>query len=184
MMFETYREAYPARSPNLQYKKYDDELIEIAGCYFVLDTTFVHACYAELVVPLDELEGKKLPDTKKFLWVVTPDDVKYAHEKSELAQSHCKRGRLAHTNITGGKEAHSGGQLAFLKHIEDSNPAIVLDGDSSRYSPRSEEELNDIATCFSKTGFDIYSLGWNEEEARSEYVYRSAQVKIVKSQSK
>lgn len=181
-MFKEYREKYPAREPNLDNKKNDDELVEL-DCYCFWGDGKEFSEYSNLSVSIEEVEGKRIPIVNTLLWVVTPTDVRCAHERSALAERECSRKYLSHTNLTGGNSAHSGGQMAFVKNEEDvAIYAIILDGGSSRYMPRNAQELHEIASSFSKTGYDVLNMGWNDEEGRPEYVFRSRQIEHIKSQ--
>lgn len=182
VMFKEYRGKYPAREPSLDNKKNDDELTEL-GCYCIWGDGKEFSEYSNLSVSIEEIEGKRIPVANTLLWVVTPSDVRCAHERSELAEEKCARKYLSHTNLTGGKRAHSGGQMAFLKNQENiEKHTIILDGGSSRYMPRDAHELQEIASCFAKTGYDVYNMGWNDDEGRPEYVFRSDQIEHIKSQ--
>lgn len=95
------------------------------------------------------------------LWVVREDDVVHAPE-------HCPFGiarpgaAVKHTNLTAGLPAYSGGELI----ISDDN-VLMVSGNSGRYGPRSEEEMNDVVGAFRESGYVVYSPGYDHEAARA-----------------
>lgn len=94
----------------------------------------------------------------KFLWVIRADVMPYAKEDGPLGASIAGRGRLAHTNLTGGADAHCGGELWFQ-----SESCVWLTGGSGRYPPRSREELEAVVAAVRKAGYDVRSAGWSDE---------------------
>jgi hypothetical protein len=90
------------------------------------------------------------------LWVIGPEKIPHALEFLPDVAFH--RGYLSHTNLTGGAPAHSGGELWFT-----TASSIVINGGSGRYPPRSPEELEAVAAAFKGVGFQVASMGWDEE---------------------
>jgi hypothetical protein len=174
--FEQYRNKYELRLPNLKYQKNVDELTQCEYCIWDGSCEFVE--FSSLAIALSDMDGKEIPKPVRLLWVVT-SDVRCAHEHSELAKKFTRK-YLSHTNITGGEQAHSGGQLAFLKHADSAVREIVLDGRSSRYMPRSSKELKEVAEAFASTGYDVHSLGWDDEINEPSIVYRSNTVEVIR----
>ena len=66
--------------------------------------------------------------------------------------------KLHHTNLTGGGKASIGGEIWV-----DELPRIYLSGSSGRYPPEHPEHLEDAERLFSVVGFEVESLGWDEE---------------------
>ena len=66
--------------------------------------------------------------------------------------------KLHHTNLTGGGKASIGGEIWF-----GTLPLIYLSGSSGRYPPREEAHLKDAEQLFRAVGFDVQSLGWDQE---------------------
>ncbi|WP_162806633.1 hypothetical protein [Sphingosinicella terrae] len=95
--------------------------------------------------------------TGKELWVVRTDDVVHSTETSAFAQTLVRK-VLKHSNLTGGEPAHCGGELLFLK-----DDVIALNGASGRYGPQTEEEMSAIATAFRRSGYGVWSLGFDTE---------------------
>jgi hypothetical protein len=95
-----------------------------------------------------------------YIWLVMEDAVLYGLEKGETGTS-LSRGRLAHTNLSGGREAYCGGELWFSDES-----SFWITGSSGRYKPRSVEELDEVVTAFRSAGYKVASCGWSEQLGR------------------
>lgn len=95
--------------------------------------------------------------TKQSLWVVRADDVAHAPEHCQFGQALMSK-VIKHTNLTGGRPAFAGGELLWLK-----DDTIAINGCSGRYGPRCEQEMNAVARAFSESGYDVWSMGWDED---------------------
>jgi hypothetical protein len=112
----------------------------------------------------DIVEGKApssradLPETNKtkYLWVVATSGVPAALEHPTNGTT-LESGRLTHTNLTGAAEGHTAGELWFYD-----TSSIIINGGSSRYTPRSSEELNSAAQSFKSAGYKVANMGWDE----------------------
>lgn len=94
------------------------------------------------------------------LWVALPKRVLIISEKAVYTRRlHLKKAK--HTNLTGGGKAYYGGELWFV-----GKKAIVINGCSGRYGPRSEEQLASAVSVFSGFGWKVNSLGWDREAKR------------------
>ena len=102
-------------------------------------------------------KSRESEDTK-YLWVIAERDVPIALEQENKAK--LQRGYLSHTNLTGGADAHSGGELWFTEAS-----VLILNGGSGRYTPRSEIELEEAALAFKAMGYKVASMGWDNETA-------------------
>lgn len=91
------------------------------------------------------------------LWVVRQDDVVHAEEHGTFGAG-LESGSIKHTNLTGGAAAFSGGELLFLD-----DDTIIVNGCSGRYGPRSKDELNLVVQAFLKSGYGVWSMGFDEE---------------------
>lgn len=96
---------------------------------------------------------------KKYLWVVATRGCPSILEEGPAAAG-LSRGAVSHSNLTGGDEAHAGGELWF-----NDDSSIWLSGGSSRYVPRDERELEHVANCFRAAGYLVASFGWDQEVA-------------------
>ena len=76
-------------------------------------------------------------------------------------------GKLHHTNLTGGASALIGGEIWF-----DEMPRIYLSGSSGRYPPNGPSHLEAAEQLFSAVGFDVLSLGWDDEAEKPHRVWR------------
>ena len=83
-------------------------------------------------------------------------------------------GKLRHTNLTGGGKASIGGEIWF-----GDMPRIYLSGSSGRYPPERPKHLEDAANLFRSVGFEVLSLGWDEEVDRPQRVWRGQLPKAV-----
>lgn len=146
--FNGLRAAHPARAPNLSLQKYLDEVTDISAN---------DDCFSLPCAPVEDikLSGPERPADLMYVWLVLADDVLYALEHGKSGQS-TRRGRLAHTNLSGGADAHVGGELWF----EDRN-RIWFTGASSRYEARSAEELISAIESFRQAGYWVCSDGWD-----------------------
>ena len=85
---------------------------------------------------------------------------------SEAPLARLGNGKLHHTNLTGGEAASIGGEAWF-----DEMPRIYLSGSSGRYPPTQPTHLEDAERLFSAVGFEVFSLGWDEETDRPQRVW-------------
>jgi hypothetical protein len=95
----------------------------------------------------------------RHLWVVREVDVVHASERSPFGKN-VEKGVIKHTNLTGGAPAYSGGELIFLDER-----TICLNGRSGRYGPRTAEEMTAVAKAFKKSGYHVWSCGFDSEAA-------------------
>lgn len=94
---------------------------------------------------------------KLYLWVIAANDVSFALESVPYGQI-LETGVIKHTNLTGGADAHSGGELWFLTESR-----LLLSAASGRYGPKSEQEMIDAALAFKNEGFEVASLGFDDD---------------------
>jgi len=152
-----YREEYPARPPAIARNTQNErEFVLLDQGTGVIDFPTAPFGGARKGQPRDSIskEGKNT-----FLWVIGCARVPILIENyasSEVAK---------HTNLTGGTVAHSGGELWFKDDC-----FFYLSGSSGRYPPRSKRELERIVEIFVSCGYNVESLGWDDETNRA---YRS-----------
>ncbi|PAX09011.1 hypothetical protein CKY28_06670 [Sphingomonas lenta] len=91
------------------------------------------------------------------LWVVRTDDVVHASENTPFGAS-LESKVIKHSNLTGGANAHCGGELLFL-----CDNVIALTGSSGRYGPNSAAEMTAVARAFRASGYGVWSYGFSEE---------------------
>ena len=159
--FSEHRTLFSARSPDKTKVTYPDELQQIGSHEGLLE---LHFPAPEGIVTgicptsREDAFGATSKSVKsKYLWVVAIGGVPTALEHPSQGTT-LRRGRLTHTNLTGGAEAHTGGELWF--HQED---RIVINGGSGRYPPRNAEELRSVALALKAAGYMVASMGWDEE---------------------
>jgi hypothetical protein len=142
--FDEYRAVYPPRVPDLSRQESPDEVSSISAAEGRREFT---------VAPADDVLTGAVPRARgeqqgtKYLWVVGLTDVPYALE-SLPGRTVPARGYLAHTNLTGGAQAHAGGEMWFLDEA-----SVVINGGSGRYPPREPEELKKVAAALSRCGY-------------------------------
>lgn len=91
------------------------------------------------------------------LWVVRTGDVVHAPESCEFGSQRAA-GVVKHTNITGGAPAYAGGEAVFVGASQ-----VVVNGSSGRYPVRSKEAMVAIEMAFKKSGYDVWSTGWDAD---------------------
>jgi hypothetical protein len=153
--FAAYRSQHPPRPPNLAGQRSDDELSLLPQ----------ENGLKELDRPPSEDLNFSMPSVPngKYLWVVASAGLPYALELSPNIVSifpglASRDGRISRTNLTGGGDAHSGGEMWFPDKA-----TIILNGGSGRYPPRSPQELADIVVAFRACGWRAASMGWDTE---------------------
>lgn len=102
------------------------------------------------IVTSEQIDGR-------HLWVVRSEDVVHAEERIAFGKK-VEKGVIKHTNLTGGREAHSGGELIFLDDV-----TVLLNGRSGRYGPRSKQEMDAVAKAFRNSGYFVWSCGYDVE---------------------
>ncbi|QGM45094.1 hypothetical protein [Methylocystis heyeri] len=96
----------------------------------------------------------------RHLWVVTTENVHYAPEACDFGK--CRgAGATKHSNLTGGGRAFVGGELVFLEA-----DTIAITGCSGRYRLRSGKEMAAIERAFVESGYNVWSMGYNEDTNR------------------
>ena len=113
--------------------------------------------------PGPEPDGKpglpKQPDGQ-HLWVVTSEHVLHALEAGDFGKKRQAQA-VKHTNLTGGGRAFVGGELVFLN-----KRTIAITGNSGRYRLRSGKEMAAIERAFVASGYNVWSMGYNQETNR------------------
>ncbi|WP_338669382.1 hypothetical protein [Pseudodesulfovibrio methanolicus] len=102
----------------------------------------------------------ELEDNPPFLWVALKDRIKIVNEKANATKRLALK-KAKHTNLTGGSKAYSGGEMWIT-----APKTIVLNGCSGRYGPRTAEQLSEIVKVVRRSGWQVISLGWDDETAR------------------
>lgn len=174
-MFDGYRSQYSARKSLIQVSNKDEvEQINAQQGLFTWDRAPQKENVESISFDQFKLSEDRYPFQElKQLWVISGDSVVYALELGKFGLARV-RGRLAHTNLTGGGVAYSGGELWFM----DGSRQLVLNGASGRYRPRSSDEIDCVCEAFSATGFDVISMGWDEGTNEPRRVLRESHSKL------
>lgn len=118
------------------------------------DVSFLRDADEELV----NLSAAMLSDRR--LWVVMRTEVATAEERCTFAFGlHDKV--LKHSNLTGGAPAHCAGEL-----LQMSETRVVVNGRSGRYGPSSMAELQEVSKAFKGSGYDVWTMGWDDDGDR------------------
>jgi hypothetical protein len=98
------------------------------------------------------------PRGNTYLWVLGKETIPAALEAAEIGRS-LHTGIVKHTNLTGGAEAHCGGEAWF---IEDAT--VIIGGSSGRYGPNrfDDQQLIDAGLVFKEQGYRVAVLGMDE----------------------
>lgn len=110
-------------------------------------------------VPLVKPEVPEQPNGRR-LWVVTIEHVLHALEACEFGAKR-EAGTAKHSNLTGGGRAFAGGELVFLNEA-----TIAITGSSGRYRLRGGEEMAAIERAFIESGYNVWSMGYNQDTNR------------------
>jgi hypothetical protein len=150
-IFAAYRKKFSVRPPDLSRMKFEDELRQITLAEGLQSLTAAPNEGAKIgAAPTKARESE---DTK-YLWVISAEDVPLALERNNAVK--LQRGYLSHTNLTGGADAHSGGELWFTDVS-----VLILNGGSGRYPPQTEAELEQAALAFKAMGYKVANMGWD-----------------------
>lgn len=154
MDFSEFRMTYPLRAPDATKIRNQDELKLIPlgheRLVFPADVQAANLTYSD--APRSHIDRGEL-----YLWVVAANDATFALESTPFGHQ-LETGKVKHTNLTGGADAHCGGELWFISESQ-----VLVGGSSGRYGPKSEKELADVAMAFKSEGFQVASLGYDEE---------------------
>jgi len=108
----------------------------------------------------------------RYLWAVVPDLIPYALEQTAVFGLEL----IKHTNLTGGVDAFSGGELWFIDER-----SFAFNGSSGRYGPRSKSHLDEICTLFRKLGYRVACTGFDTEVNRSRPVFLEDEVRWMEA---
>ena len=151
--FGPYRDRYPSRSPAIPVANPDESrMLGIPdGVQFFSAAPFPVRSH-------DLNRSETGPDEdKRCLWVIRTLDVPFVREHVSVSPP-LPSGVSKHTNLTGGQDAHCGGEVWFV-----SGQRLILNGASGRYPPRELQELEEIVGAFEAAGYEIWSMGWDSE---------------------
>jgi hypothetical protein len=159
--FQVFRDTYPPKQLDLSLLRSRDELLEVPaeqGLELWQDGPLVgdraaRASETPRLIDAQALEGRRL-------WAVRTSDVVSAEEHCVFA-SQLALNVIKHSNLTGGRDAHSAGEM-----LQVSSDTIVLNGSSRRYGPRSEAEMDAVAVAFCRSGYNVWSMGWDTDAGR------------------
>ena len=162
--FGPYRNRYPTRGPAIPAANPDERrMLGIPdGVQFFSDAPFP--------VRSQDLNPTEIsPDNdKRCLWAVRTLDVPFVREHVSVSPP-LPSGVCKHTNLTGGEDAHCGGEVWFV-----SGHRLIINGASGRYPPRELPELEEIVRAFETAGYEVWSMGWDSEVDRPARILRGS----------
>ena len=93
-----------------------------------------------------------------YLWVIDHRGIPYVldEDRQDLDGE-----RPKHTNLTRGGNAYVGGEMWFKTGY-----SMWVSGNSGRYGPRCRALLEDSVDVFRSYGYEVQSLGWDDEANR------------------
>lgn len=150
--FDSFRTQFPAKPCNLVLVRNADELIHIDPSLGRMIWTDGPGVPSQ--APEPPAIDQDHPELK--LWVVDTDDVPYVVERNAFGAT-LETGKLKHSNLTGGADAHCGGELVLV-----ADNVVALNGSSGRYGPRSRLEMEAVAGAFRASGYGVWSYGYDE----------------------
>jgi hypothetical protein len=152
--FDSYRNRFGSREPDLSRKQFEDETEDVSTRSDVYSLTLAPFENFVLGEPPNRARSS---GTKMHIWLVKVDSVVTALEEGASGLA-TQRRRLAHSNLSGTNMAHCGGELWFR---DDSS--IWITGGSSRFPPQSAAELEEIGSAFRRSGYNVCNCGWDNE---------------------
>lgn len=159
-MFDTLRGVEALRPPDARRIANSDETRLLGPAEGVVEWTSAPTPTPEFGDPPTEARHRTDPDRRTRLWVVLPSRVPTVLEYHPYAQQLASK-RMTHTNLTGGDDAHCGGEL----WVKDAT-TLYLSGASGRYTPSSAQVLAAAANAFRSAGYRVGSLGWDGDYPR------------------
>jgi hypothetical protein len=91
----------------------------------------------------------------RHLWVISDVEVPFALESCAWGAK-LQTGRIKHSNLTGGGNAHTGGEIWFVDGTK-----IVVNANSGRYGAASANEFDEVVAGFKNCGYKVASMGFD-----------------------
>ncbi len=148
-----FRTTYPLMPPRAGTVHHADELRQITAEDGLEEFNLTLGSRAE-----KSLLPHSAPRGNTYLWVIGKDAIPAALETAKSGES-LHTGTIKHTNITGGAEAHCGGEVWFIE-----KDTVVLGGSSGRYGPDlfDEQQIFEAGRVFKEQGYRVAVLGMDE----------------------
>ena len=149
---EHFRGRQALRSPQIEADRPDHEIIQIEAEFGLrlLGTAPAHNVLFGYP-PTSRTET----GPNRYLWVIDERGIPYILEEplAEISSNLPK-----HTNLTGGGRAYLGGEMWFASSMK-----MCVSGGSGRYPPVDRQQLEDAVQVLRSFGYDVDSLGWDDE---------------------
>ncbi len=157
--FTSFREQYGPPTPPVQERiRNKDELRQMTegdGLKTLVDGP--NEATGEAAQPSEIPALTQADVAARQLWAVREHDVVYADELCPFGKT-LETGVIKHTNLTGGEPAYAGGELLWRDH-----QTLIVNGQSGRYGIRSPEEMTAVSVAFRKSGYHVWSMGYDTE---------------------
>lgn len=153
-----FTDRYAPRAPNYPYPRgrIESECIQIPGFHLLVEAPTTN--FKQGRPPL----AKNTRGTNAYIWAIDSKGVPYI---TEVGLQELEWQPPKHTNLTGAKEAYVGGELWFR-----SDSSLYVSGGSGRYPPLCENQLEDSVVVFEAFGYEVTSLGWDQETGARRYL--------------
>jgi len=153
--FATFRADHPLRAMKVQPAN-DDQMIQMMPQDGLLD---IEPGPSTLLEPFPEMQSEPRCNESaaegRMLWVVGQDSMPVAIERGPWGRT-LKSGEIKHSNLSGGRSAHSGGEMWRIK-----DQGLLINASSGRYGAESNEELDGVVEILRTMGFSVASMGFD-----------------------
>lgn len=154
--FQKFREKYPAVNPRIMPNN-EEECIQMTAANGMLELGEIRSQLLTISSPPASVEEAKV---HRNLWTVGLEEVPYALESCDYGRN-LSTGCIKHTNLTGGRAAHCGGELWFLADDE-----IIINGASGRYGPKSDLQLREAGLAMKSCGYRVGCMKYDDDVGR------------------
>lgn len=91
----------------------------------------------------------------RHLWTIDIASIPFALEACAWGAK-LQSGLIKHSNLSGGRDCHSGGEVWFVD-----DTTIVVNANSGRYGADTPEEFSEIVSAFVECGYRVASMGFD-----------------------
>jgi hypothetical protein len=149
-----YRTKYPVKPMRIEPAN-PDQMILMTAVDGLFDMPPAPASGPQITRPASLPDNREKAPDARYLWAIRPTDVPVALEQCEWSNRLQDR-KIKHSNLTGGKFAHSAGEIWFI-----ADDRIAVNANSGRYGAESNEEFQQIVDALRKCGFYVASMGFD-----------------------
>jgi len=157
--FDEFRAQFPAKAMKIAPRHSDEMIRMVPGDGMVSLPSAADPAVTIASSPLPNSEPAA--DAGRNLWVVSPADFPMAQEKCSWGRRLSGK-KIKHSNLTGGDDAHSGGEIWFVDRDR-----VVVNSNSGRYGADSIEEFDAVVLALRKCGYYVASMGFDLDNPRA-----------------